>query len=47
MEYWTQSLDSGMCTDVIYLGLKGFDTVPHARLLAELEAYGIKVHLLE
>ena len=29
MEYWTQSLDFDVCTDVIYLDTReAFDTVP-------------------
>ena len=48
MEHWTQSLDSGTCTDVIYLDIKkAFDTVPHARLLTKLKAYGIRGDLLQ
>ena len=40
MEYWTQPLNSGVCTDIIYLDFKkAFDTVPHARILTKLEAY--------
>jgi len=39
IEYWTQSLDSGTSTDVIYLDIsKAFDSVPHIRLLSKLKA---------
>jgi len=48
MEYWTQSLDSGASTDVIYLDIsKAFDSVPHVRLLSKLKAYSIGGHLLK
>ena len=43
MEYWTQSLNFGICTDIIYLDIhpvsEAFDTVSHAQLLSRLKAY--------
>jgi len=48
IEYWTQSLDSGTSTDVIYLDKsKAFELVPHIRLLSKLKAYSIGGHLLK
>ena len=44
MEHWIQSLDFGICTDVIYLDITiAFDTVPHAQLLSKLKAYSIEI----
>ena len=44
---WTLSLDEHLPTDVIYFDFsKAFDTVPHARLLLKLQAYGINGELL-
>ena len=43
LDEWTQGLDEGVSTDVIYLDYrKAFDTVPHRRLLRKIEAYGIR-----
>ena len=42
MEYLTSKLDKGETVDIIYLDFKkAFDTVPHARLMITLTAYGI------
>ena len=42
LEVWTDALDKGYNIDNIYLDFaKAFDTVPHARLLTKLKAYGI------
>ena len=46
MEKVSEQLDSGEPVDVIYLDFqKAFDKVPHVRLLAKLEAIGIKGRL--
>ena len=48
LELWTELLDSGAPIDVIYWDFqKGFDTVPHQRLLRKLKAYGVTGKLLE
>ena len=39
---WTEIIDDGGTTDVIYMDfMKAFDKVPHERLLRKIEAYGI------
>jgi hypothetical protein len=40
---WSQSIEEGDNIDVIFLDYrKAFDTVPHKRLAAKLEAYGVQ-----
>ena len=47
LDAWTDSLDSGLCVDAIYLDFaKAFDTVPHQRLLTKLQGYGIREDVL-
>ena len=42
LDEWTSLLESGGSVDVVYLDLmKAFDTVPHRRLLAKAEGFGI------
>ena len=42
LEAWTRILDSGNAVDAIYLDFrKAFDTIPHKRILAKLEGYGV------
>ena len=43
-----QALDKGLESDIIYLDFeKAFDSVCHSKLLAKLERYGIRDHLLK
>ena len=47
MEMWTNSLNSREDIDCIYLDFqKAFDTVPHARLISKLKAYGMEGPLI-
>ena len=46
-EDWTSNLENKEPTDVIYVDFKkAFDSVSHEKLLAKLEAYGLKGNLL-
>ena len=43
VEVWIKLLDDGIPIDAVYLDFaKGFDSVPHKRLLIKLESYGIQ-----
>ena len=47
LEDWSKALDCNENVDVIYLDFrKAFDTVPYARLINKLYAYGIRRRLL-
>ena len=47
MEMWTNSLNSREEIDCIYSDFqKAFDTVPHARLISKLKAYGMEGFLI-
>ena len=48
LEEWTEAVDKGIAIDNVYLDFaKAFDTVPHARLLTKLKAYGIDGNCLK
>ena len=45
---WTESIDAGRHTDVIYIDVaKAFDSVSHIKLCKKLSSYGIKGMLLD
>nr|VZI29875.1 unnamed protein product [Spirometra erinaceieuropaei] len=47
LEIWTRALNEGFGVDVVYINFrKAFDTVPHQRLLHNLNAIGIRGDLL-
>ena len=47
MDILTKSLDRGVPVDVVYMDLqKGFDTMPHKRLLYKIKYYGTTGNLL-
>ena len=43
---WTKSLEQGHSVDIYFDFAKAFDSVPHTRLLTELESYGLTGNLL-
>ena len=48
LDEWTEALDKGEDTDVIYLDYqKAFDTVPHRRLMKKVQAYGFTENIEE
>ena len=48
LDIWTEILDDGGGVDVVYTDfMKAFDSVPHRRLVAKTEAYGIRGKVLE
>ena len=43
MEDWSAAIDNGEAVDIAYLNFaKGFDAVPHKRLLSKLSSYSIR-----
>jgi hypothetical protein len=47
LDKWTQDLEEGGQVDVLYTDFeKAFDKVPHRRLIAKLEDYGIRVDII-
>ena len=47
LDDWTETLDNGHITDIIYIDFqKTFDSVPHKRLLSKIESYGIEGNIL-
>jgi hypothetical protein len=48
MNLWTETLMHGTPVDILYLDYaKAFDTVPHVRLLRQVESFGIKGQALD
>lgn len=48
LDEWTEAIDEGDATDVIYCDfMKAFDRVPHKRLMAKVKSYGIDGPLLQ
>ena len=47
LEAWGKMIDEGEPVDVIFTDFATFDSVPHKRLLAILQSYGIHGKLLE
>ena len=48
IDKWAEILDQGGTIDEIYLDFaKAFDTVPHQRLLAKLQNYGIRGRVMK
>ncbi|MCP4584377.1 reverse transcriptase domain-containing protein, partial [Pseudoalteromonas sp.] len=44
---WTSAIDSGQFVDVLYVDIsKAFDSVSHPKLIAKLDRYGVRGHLL-
>ena len=47
LDIWTEILDDGGGIDVVYTDfMKAFDSVPHRRLVAKTEAYGVRGKVL-
>ena len=43
LDRWTESIEKGHSSDVIYMDYQNaFDTVPHRRLIGKLASYGIR-----
>jgi hypothetical protein len=48
LDTWTEALDEGCATDAIYMDfMKAFDSVPHRRLVAKVQAHGISGRVLQ
>lgn len=44
---WASALDNGEITGVVFLGFqKGFDSLPHSRLIFKIQQYGITCQIL-
>ena len=44
-EDWSNALEGSKNVDIVYVDFKAFYTVPHARLINKLHAYGIRGQL--